>query len=142
MYLKANLSALKGVSCRFHDTRGSHIEALLARGDRRMLSAIIRAAELGCAFDSWHEHFQYDLWMRALADAGVSAKTAAFSLDDALPWEHISSGVHRAYLISEWERAACEYVTRDCREGCTGCGLNCRKDDSAGEYFVRAGGSV
>ncbi|MDR1245770.1 MAG: TIGR03960 family B12-binding radical SAM protein [Clostridiales Family XIII bacterium] len=142
MYLKTQLNRIKGVSFRFHDTRGSHIEALLARGDRRMLSVITRAAELGCRFDSWSEHFRYELWMQAFADAGVSAEAAAFPIDGALPWEHISPGVHRAYLISEWERARCEYVTRDCREGCTGCGLNCRKDDSAGEYFIRAGGPV
>jgi radical SAM superfamily enzyme YgiQ (UPF0313 family) len=140
MYLKANLGKLKGVSFKFHDTRGSHIEALLARGDRRMLSVIERAAKLGCAFDSWHEHFNYELWMQAFTDAGVSAESAAFTFKDALPWEHISSGIHKAYLISEWERALCGYVTRDCREGCTGCGLNCRKDDSAGEYYMRAGG--
>jgi radical SAM superfamily enzyme YgiQ (UPF0313 family) len=140
--LKESLGRIKGVSFRFHDTRSSRVEALLARGDRRALAVIARAAELGCGFDSWNEHFRYDLWTRAFAETGVPAEPAAFKLDDALPWEHISAGVHRAYLISEWERALCEYVTRDCREGCTGCGLNCRKDDSAGEYFMRAGGPV
>jgi radical SAM family uncharacterized protein len=140
LYLKEALGGIKGVSFRFHDTRSSHIEALLARGDRRMLSVITRAAELGCRFDSWQEHFRYDLWMQAFADAGLSAVASAFAADDPLPWDHINCGVHRAYLLSEWERARCEYVTRDCREGCTGCGLDCRKDDSAGDYFKRAGG--
>jgi radical SAM family uncharacterized protein len=140
LYLKENISRIKGVNFRSHDTRSSHIEALLARGDRRMLPAITRAAELGCGFDSWHEHFRYELWMQALADTGVSAEAAVFTPERALPWEHINSGVHRAYLISEWERARCEYVTRDCREGCTGCGLDCRKDESAGDYYKRAGG--
>jgi radical SAM family uncharacterized protein len=140
LYLKEALGGIKGVSFRFHDTRSSHIEALLARGDRRMLSVITRAAALGCRFDSWQEHFRYDLWMQALAEEGIPAVASAFSVDDPLPWDHISCGVHRAYLLSEWERARCEYITRDCREGCTGCGLNCRKDDSAGDYFKRAGG--
>ncbi|MDR2296066.1 MAG: TIGR03960 family B12-binding radical SAM protein [Clostridiales Family XIII bacterium] len=140
LYLKEALGRIKGVSFRFHDTRSSHIEALLARGDRRMLSVIARAAALGCRFDSWHEHFRYDLWMRAFAEEGLSVDASAFAIDDPLPWDHISCGVHRAYLLSEWERAHCEYITRDCREGCTGCGLNCRKDDSAGDYFRRAGG--
>ncbi|MDR2770967.1 MAG: TIGR03960 family B12-binding radical SAM protein [Clostridiales Family XIII bacterium] len=140
LYLKEALGRIKGVSFRFHDTRSSRIEALLARGDRRMLSVIERAAALGCRFDSWQEHFRYDLWMQAFADEGLSADASAFATDDPLPWDHISCGVHRAYLLSEWERARCEYVTRDCREGCTGCGLNCRKDDSAGDYYRRAGG--
>jgi radical SAM family uncharacterized protein len=140
LYLKERLGRIKGVNFQFHDTRSSHVEALLARGDRRTLSAIERAAVLGCRFDSWHEHFRYDLWMQAFAEAGVPVDASAFAVDDILPWEHISCGVHRAYLLSEWERARCEYITRDCREGCTGCGLDCRKDDSAGDYFKRAGG--
>ena len=142
LYLKEALAGIKGVSFQFHDTRSSHIEALLARGDRRMLSVILRAAALGCRFDSWHEHFRYDLWMRAFAEEGLSADASAFAASDPLPWDHINCGVHRAYLLSEWERARCEYVTRDCREGCTGCGLDCRKDDSAGDYFMRAGGAL
>jgi radical SAM family uncharacterized protein len=146
--LKERIGRIKGVNFQFHDTRSSHIEALLARGDRRMLSVILRAAELGCRFDSWQEHFRYDLWMQALAAAGVSAEVSAFAPDGALPWDHIGCGVHRAYLISEWERARCECVTRDCREGCTGCGLDCRKDKSAGDYYntdsqyICAGGPV
>jgi radical SAM family uncharacterized protein len=140
LYLKEALAGIKGVRYQFHDTRSSHIEALLARGDRRMLSVIARAAALGCRFDSWHEHFRYDLWMRAFAEEGLSADASAFATGDPLPWDHINCGVHRAYLLSEWERARCEYITRDCREGCTGCGLDCRKDDSAGDYFMRAGG--
>jgi radical SAM family uncharacterized protein len=135
LYLKEHIGGIKGVNFQFHDTRGSRIEALLARGDRRMLSAILRAAELGCGFDSWREHFRYDLWMQAFAETGVSAETPAFAMNDVLPWDHINCGVHRAYLISEWERARCEYVTRDCREGCTGCGLDCRKDMSAGDFY-------
>ncbi|MDR1572843.1 MAG: TIGR03960 family B12-binding radical SAM protein [Clostridiales Family XIII bacterium] len=135
LYLKERIGGIKGVSFQFHDTRSSRIEALLARGDRRMLSVILRAAELGCGMDSWREHFRYDLWMQAFADTGVSAETPAFAIDDPLPWDHISCGVHRAYLLSEWERARHECVTRDCREGCTGCGLDCRKDKSAGDYY-------
>ncbi|MDR2089811.1 MAG: TIGR03960 family B12-binding radical SAM protein [Clostridiales Family XIII bacterium] len=142
LYLKERISKIKGVNFQFHDTRSSHIEALLARGDRRMLAAIERAAALGCRFDSWREHFRYDLWMQAFAETGLSADASAFAVENPLPWDHISCGVHRAYLLSEWERARCEYITRDCREGCTGCGLNCRKDDSAGDYFGRAGGPV
>ncbi|MDR2131732.1 MAG: TIGR03960 family B12-binding radical SAM protein [Clostridiales Family XIII bacterium] len=142
MYLKENIGKIKGVNFQFHDTRSSHVEALLARGDRRTLAAIERAAELGCRFDSWREHFRYDLWMQAFAETGVSSDASAFAIEASLPWDHISCGVHRAYLLSEWERARCEYITRDCREGCTGCGLDCRKDDSAGEYFGRAGGPV
>jgi radical SAM family uncharacterized protein len=135
LYLKERVGGIKGVTFQFHDTRSSHIEALLARGDRRMLSVIARAAALGCRFDSWREHFRYDLWMQAFAETGLSAEASAFATGDPLPWDHINCGVHRAYLLSEWERARCECITRDCREGCTGCGLDCRRDDSAGAYF-------
>ncbi|MDR3295943.1 MAG: TIGR03960 family B12-binding radical SAM protein [Clostridiales Family XIII bacterium] len=129
LYLKENLGKIKGIKFQYHDTRTSHIEALLARGDRRMLPVIVRAAELGCRFDSWHEFFRYEPWAQAFADMGRSMKSSDMDVRAPLPWDHIDCGIQKSYLISERERAVCEMVTHDCREGCTGCGLDCHREN-------------
>jgi radical SAM family uncharacterized protein len=130
LYLKERISRIKGVKFQYHDTRSSHVEALLARGDRRMLPVIARVAELGRGFDSWREFFSYDLWMRALEETGVSAEAGALDRFRPLPWDHIDSGVHKSFLLSEWERAMLATITKDCREGCVGCGLKCRNKEN------------
>jgi radical SAM family uncharacterized protein len=127
LYLKEKLLPLKGVRFQFHDTRTSHVEGLLARGDRRALRAVVRAVDLGCKFDSWREHFNYGLWQQAFRDSGISMDAGAFPTDAKLPWDHIDPGVTKEYLLNELRLSAEGKLTRDCREGCTGCGLNCGK---------------
>ncbi|MDR0570115.1 MAG: TIGR03960 family B12-binding radical SAM protein [Clostridiales Family XIII bacterium] len=124
LLLKESLSKAKGVKFQYHDTKASHVEALLARGDRRVLAAIEKASELGCGFDSWQERFDYDKWREAFEAAGVSFESEGFGPDRALPWEHISCGVSARYLAAEWEKALRGTTTKDCRGGCVGCGLD------------------
>ncbi|MDR1572483.1 MAG: TIGR03960 family B12-binding radical SAM protein [Clostridiales Family XIII bacterium] len=136
--LKEGLSRIKGIKFQYHDTRGSHLEALIARGDRRMLAVIMRAAELGCRFDSWQEHFRYDLWAQAFEENGLSMTAGGLDTRAALPWDHIDSGLLKSFLLSERERAMAATITPDCREGCIGCGLDCR---SANHERRTAGGA-
>ena len=82
----------------------------------------------GCRFDGWDEFFRYDTWMQAFADCGIRVEDVANrarSVDDALPWDHIDCGVTKQYLLREWEKAQVEKTTRDCRQGCNGCGADC-----------------
>ena len=44
--------------------------------------------------------------------------------DEILPWDTVSCGVDKKYLINELKKSLCEQTTRDCRNGCTGCGMN------------------
>jgi radical SAM family uncharacterized protein len=133
LYLKDKISKLKGVKFQYHDTRSSHIEGLLARGGRELLKLIIGASRRGCKFDSWHEHFNYELWMEAAGESGLSAKTDAIDINAALPWDHIDTGVRKSFLIAEWERAAAERQTPDCRKFCMNCGLDCKRTNRAYE---------
>jgi radical SAM superfamily enzyme YgiQ (UPF0313 family) len=105
-YLKDRIKRLKGVHFQFHDTRASHIEMLLAKGDRRTLQAIMAAVRLGCRFDSWSEHFNYELWMKAFEAVGLSVVPDAYT-DPAqpLPWEIIDPGTPREFLLKEYEKA-------------------------------------
>jgi radical SAM family uncharacterized protein len=132
LYLKERLAKAKGVKFQYHDTRSSHLEGLLARGGREMLPAIIAAARRGCKFDSWHEHFNYGLWMEALEESGVPAGTGALPMSAALPWDHIGTGIRKEFLMAEWERAAAGRQTPDCRKLCMNCGLSCKRPDGDG----------
>ncbi|NLV77688.1 MAG: B12-binding domain-containing radical SAM protein, partial [Tissierellia bacterium] len=99
----------------------------LARGDRRLSKTLIRAWEKGCKFDGWSELFDYDKWMEALLETEVQGDFYALrerELDEVLPWDFIDSGVSKKYLIREYEKAKAQELTRDCRLGCTGCGIN------------------
>ncbi|MHB0999031.1 MAG: TIGR03960 family B12-binding radical SAM protein [Armatimonadota bacterium] len=120
----------KCVSLSWHDSRTSRLEAILSRGDRRLGAAILRAWQDGCRFDAWHEFFNYDKWMSALASAGLDPEFYANrkrEYTEVLPWDHISCGVNKQFLIREDKRAETGETTPDCRSEdgkCTGCGVS------------------
>lgn len=125
-YLKS-LIRDKHISYHYHDAKTSHLEAALARGDRRLGAVIERAWKLGAKFDSWSECFDYDLWMKAFAEEGVDPDRFAKqggTKETLLPWEHLSPGVSKNYLWREWEKSQQGQITHDCRHNhCTGCGV-------------------
>lgn len=92
-YLKDAIKKVKGASFKYHDTRMSKIEMVLAKGDRRLLSAIIGAVEKGCQFDSWREHFKYNIWMEEIEKCGIPIDLDLYT-DEArpLPWGMIEMG--------------------------------------------------
>ena len=125
-YLRGRLH-IKGVTFNYHDDETSVLEAVLARGDRRTGKLIKRAYELGCRFDSWHEHFDRDKWDRAMEETGIGPEFYAYRRRDPeeiLPWDIIDSGIRREFLQSEAEKARKGVVTPDCRIACRGCGIN------------------
>lgn len=116
---------IKNVTYSIHDYRTSMLEAVLARGDRRLSAVLERAWQLGCRLDGWDENFDYDAWMQAFSDCGVDPAfyaNRALEREEMLPWDHISSGVTKAYLYSELEQARRGIATPDCKAGCRGCG--------------------
>jgi len=90
-YLKDAVRKVKGVSFKYHDTRMSRVEMLLAKGDRRASEAVRLAAERGTGFDSWREHFDYDNWMKAFADAGLRDEDL-YTGEGQLPWSLVGQG--------------------------------------------------
>ena len=116
---------IKNVTYSIHDYRTSMLEAVLARGDRRLSAVLERAWQLGCRLDGWDENFDYAAWMQAFSDCGVDPAFYAnreLKREEILPWDHISSGVTKAYLYSELEQARRGIATPDCKAGCRGCG--------------------
>ncbi len=115
----------RGVDYRYHESDLSRLEAVLARGDRRLSKVLLRAHELGCKLDGWDEYFRYDLWMQAFSDCGVDPEfytTRGFGEDELLPWQTIDVGVSREFFLRERALAYESVTTPDCRTKCAGCG--------------------
>ena len=127
-FLKNALKS-KFIEYDYHDSKLSFLEAVFARGDRRMSAVLDKAHALGCRFDGWKEYFAYDKWMQAFDETGVDPVCYAGKrqLDAPLPWDHIEVGVSKDYLKKEYEKAKDGTITKDCRKGCNNCGLTgCR----------------
>lgn len=108
------------------DWEESNLEALLARGDRRMGRAIYLAWKRGCRFDAWTEHFRPLLWRQAFQEAEIDvlSQVKSLSLEAPLPWDHIDSGVNREFLAREYLRAFDCILTADCSfTSCSACGI-------------------
>ena len=126
LLLKSELDKLKGVDYKYHEMDVSYLEAVFARGDRRVSEVLRLAVENGCMFDSWTEFFNKAGWDKAFADAGIDPgfySSRERSLDEVLPWSHIDCGVSLAYLKREYQKAMRGEITPDCRKGCQGCGM-------------------
>jgi len=133
------------IALRWHDAGMSTVEGVYARGDRRLASVVEGAYRRGARLDAWTEHFQPERHLEALAEAGLAAEPylAARPLDQALPWDHIDSGVLPKFLRRERKRAYAGELRGDCTmERCLACGV-CDFDQVHSVAFMPASdGSV
>jgi len=124
-YLKSRLN-WRNISFSYPDINRSYLEAIFARGDRRLGEVLEKAHYLGCKFDAWREQFDFEAWQQAFNDCGLNMEfyaNRAREEDEILPWDHISCGVKKEYLLEEKEKALRGETTPDCRFGnCTECG--------------------
>ncbi len=122
--LKAAIKSRK-IKYNWHDNRASYLEGVFARGDRRLLPAVLTAVKNGCRFDSWDEQFRFDKWMQAFEECGIDPDwyLRERSYDEVLPWDHIDIGVTKAFFMRENEKAKRAETTQNCRQGCSGCGI-------------------
>jgi radical SAM family uncharacterized protein len=117
----------RAISYSWHESLVSYLEAIFARGDRRLCDVLIKAFEKGAKFDGWSEYFSFEIWMDALKECGVDGDFYAYrnrSYEEVLPWDFIDIGVDKEFLIKENEKAKSASLTPDCRLGCTLCGVN------------------
>jgi len=125
--LLQSLLRRSGVKLSWHDTKTSLLEAVLARGDRRLGAVIYSAWKRGCRLATWSELFDYSRWQQAFEECGIDPSFYAHRERDPselLPWQHINPGVSTAFLRAERERMFSGELTGDCRaEACNLCGL-------------------
>jgi radical SAM family uncharacterized protein len=111
----------------YHETPTSLLEGVLARGDRRLSNVIYTAFKNGCKFDSWDEHFKFEVWTDAFNQFNLdplfyTKRKREFS--EILPWDHLDYGVSRKFLEKENLKAHDNKTTPHCRIKCSGCGAN------------------
>ena len=115
----------KSIEYNYHEPDLSRLEAVFARGDRRVGAVIEEAARRGARLDGWDEHFSYQTWLDAFGACGIDPDfytIRGYDEEEKLPWDTIDVGVTKAFLLRERKRAYAEKVTPDCRQGCSGCG--------------------
>ena len=118
----------KSIKYDYHSPDLSRLEAVFARGDRRLGKVIETAVKSGARLDGWDEYFNYAKWYDAFRKCGIEEDfytTRGYAEDEILPWDTIDVGVTKRFLQMERKRAYEARITPDCREGCAGCGANC-----------------
>lgn len=117
----------KSIEYDYHSTELSRLEAVFARGDRRLGAVIEEAVKNGARLDGWDEYFRYDIWCDAFEKCGIPVDfytVRGYGEEEILPWDMIDVGVSKKFLLRERHRAYAAQVTPDCRHGCAGCGAN------------------
>jgi len=125
-YLTGKITNRK-IRYNYHDARVSRIEAIFARGDRKLCAVLLEAAKRGVRLDGWEEFFDYDNWMEIFEYCGIDPAFYAnreFGEDEILPWDNIDIGVTKEFLLRERHKAYGEKTTPNCRLQCSGCGAN------------------
>ena len=118
----------KSIEYNYHAPDLSRLEAVFARGDRRLAPVIEEASLQGARLDGWDEYFRYDIWQDAMKKYGIDPAfytTRGYAEDEILPWDTIDVGVNKKFLLRERKQAYAGAITPDCRHGCAGCGANC-----------------
>ena len=116
----------KKIKVSWHDPNVSMLEAVLAKGDRRLSQVIYKAWQKGCKFDSWSEHYKYDKWLEAFDECSISPEFYANRqrpYDEILPWDHLDYYVSKEFFVRENQTARAGKTTPNCRQKCSACGL-------------------
>ncbi|MGN0454050.1 MAG: TIGR03960 family B12-binding radical SAM protein [Ruminococcus sp.] len=128
-HLKESITTKK-INYNYHDADTSFLEAVFARGDRKLCKVMKKACEQGLHFDGWNECFSLDKWLEIFDDCGIDPGFYANrrrSFDEILPWDHLNYGVTKNHLKKECEKAYNAQTTPNCRQKCSNCGAACYK---------------
>ena len=112
----------KKIVVHFESPKEALVQAILARGDRRLGKPLMRAAVGRGGKDLVSE-------MRTEGLAPEAYLTRTWGAEEYLPWEHLDMGFSKSYLRREYEKAAALKETIGCFDGCTRCGVCGRKEE-------------
>jgi radical SAM family uncharacterized protein/radical SAM-linked protein len=128
-FVRSELGRLRTVEFKGHPVKTSLLEAVFARGDRRLNRVLVRAWTMGARFDSWGDRLDFGLWEKAFAEEGVDPGDylGPIDLTADLPWDHIDTGIRKSRLCRELERALRAEPSPSCLdlscEECEGCDI-------------------
>ncbi|MBQ0098623.1 MAG: TIGR03960 family B12-binding radical SAM protein [Oscillospiraceae bacterium] len=125
-HIKESLASKKLVY-NYHDADTSFLEAVFARGDRKLCKVLLKAAEYGMHFDSWSDCFSLEKWLKVFEECGVAPEFYANRKRDfaeVLPWDHLDYSISKEFLVNECKKAYENKTTENCREKCANCGAN------------------
>lgn len=117
----------KKINVKYHDSKTSLLEAVFARGDRRLGKVMLKAYEMGCYFDSWGDQFRFDKWARAFEECEIDMAFYANrrrEYSEIMPWSHLDYSIDDKFLQSEHMKAVGGVTTQNCKQKCVGCGAN------------------
>jgi radical SAM family uncharacterized protein len=126
----------RGLRLSYNQPEASLLEAVLARGDRRLSGVVELAWELGARFDAWDDQRDFGAWMRAFARTGLDPDFYAYRErrpNELLPWEVVNTGVRKQFLLREAQRSSRGEISADCRETCHACGILATMGDEYSE---------
>ena len=116
----------KRLVMRWHMPEMSYLEGIFSRGDRALADVVERAFAKGALFSSWADSLSLESWLEAMRESGLDPDwyLRARAPEQPLPWDHVSSGIRRSFLLRERRLALEGRTTPDCRQGkCLGCGV-------------------
>jgi len=116
----------RGLRLAWNSYDATRVEALLARGDRRLNAVVETAWRNGARFDAWDEWRSLEAWERAFESSGVDVDNDLYrrrAEDEVLPWDHLHSGVEKRFLRYDYRRSQAGELLADCRDGCHACGI-------------------
>ncbi|MEG0804297.1 MAG: B12-binding domain-containing radical SAM protein, partial [Pygmaiobacter sp.] len=117
----------KKISVSYHDARVSFLEAVFAKGNRKLSEVLVKAYQAGCVLDGWGEQFKFNTWVDVFEQCGIDMSFFAnrpIPCDEITPWQHFGYGVTKDFLIEEYQRATVAQTTMPCNKKCSGCGAN------------------
>lgn len=126
-YLLSRIRSKK-ITLSWHQSYTSMLEGVFARGDRRLCRVLEAAHKMGLRFDGWDECFNYEKWLEAFAECGISYEhyvNRERKYDEILPWEHLDYGVTKKFFVNENMKAKNAETTKNCRQECSACGAAC-----------------
>jgi len=120
----------KRITYRYHEAKTAQVEGVIARGDRKIAKVIETAYKFGAIYDGWSDHFNPLTWQLAFEESGLDPDFYTHRerpTEEKLPWDFIDMGISKKFLQREWEKSKEGVTTPNCRDGCAGCGLTCKK---------------
>ncbi len=120
----------KKIKLNWHDAETSFLEAVFARGDRKLCKVLKLAQENGIKFDGWSDYFSFEKWMSIFEECGINPEFYANrrrNLEEILPWDHIDYGISKSFLEREYLLSCKNQTTPNCKEKCSNCGAACFK---------------